>query len=525
MLPRKQQLWEVPITDALRRGRVNVALGLTPLEEDEGVVRLDLVLRADGVADRPLDTIESKEVGWHDVAVDFDATGLTNPRLALERKMVYGSFGRLLRSAVSVPAVWPRAPAQQPSVILVSLDTLRADRVGAYGDAAARTPVLDALARAGVMFTDAYSPAMWTLPSHASLFYGVHLPDTPNGLVTNHREAAALGVPPLPLPEILRQHGYATAGFTGGGFLGLPFDFHRGFDIYYQFPQPTETNGCPPQRFDGEQVFQRADQWLRIYGDRPFFLFVHTYDVHDRCPFIPPDAGGFGTWPPLDDATQAKLQAHYRDLIARTDGRLGTLLETLRDVGADERTIVIVTSDHGEGLSEHDQRGHSCKLRPYEEIVRVPLLVRDPRRPEPARITTPVSLIDIAPTVLGLLDIARPDWMRGHLLPGLGLPSPQPPAPVTVLCDRELALRDGADKLIATYGAADRDELYDIVADPHEATNRAATAPTTLQALRDLAKRAWQPSQFSPEPAANPVEAQPLDPAARERLRALGYMD
>jgi arylsulfatase A-like enzyme len=526
VLPRRPQEQELPLPAGTPVVRVRVALGLTPLENETGVVALRVGLRGDGVPDRVLQRIEARDVGWHDVTVDVDATGITNPRLLLARELVSGSIGRLLRSAVSVPSLSPPGASARPSVLLVSLDTLRADRVGAYGDTAARTPVLDGLARAGIMYTDAYSPAMWTLPSHAGLFYGTHLPDTPAGLASQGRAEAALGVPPLPLPELLRQHGYATAGFTGGGFLGLPFDFRRGFDTYYEFPQPNLNGGCPPERFDGAEVFRRADAWLRDNGERPFFLFVHTYDVHDRCPFLPPGApGGFGSWPALDDAAQARLQAHYRDLIARADARLGALLRTLHEVGADRRTIVIVTSDHGEGLSEHDQRGHSCALRPYEELVRVPLLIRDPQRPGPERITVPVSLIDLAPTVLALLDVAPPDWMRGHLLPGLGLASPDPPAPVVVLCDRQLALRDGTDKLIATYESAATDELYDLAADPHEASNRAAAAPDTLAALRARAARTWQPSQFDHKgAAASPVQADTLDPAARERLRALGYL-
>ncbi|HSP95637.1 MAG TPA: sulfatase, partial [Candidatus Dormibacteraeota bacterium] len=345
------------------------------------------------------------------------------------------------------------------------------------------------------------------------------------GLRGQHRDDAALGIPELPLTEILRQHGYATAAFTGGGFLGPPFDFGRGFDVFYAFPQPKHAEGCSPERFDGDEVFRRAGEWLRTNGTRPFFLFVHTYDVHDRCPFLPPGAADqFGSWPPLSDSQQAALQAHYRTLITRTDRKVGDLLDQVTALGARDRTVVIVTSDHGEGLSEHDQRGHSCRLRPYEEIVRVPLMLRDPTRlPAGRRIDTPVSLLDIAPTVLTLLDIAPPAWMTGHLLPGLGLPSPTPPAPVVVLCDRQMALRDGRDKLLARYGALDTDELYDIVADPHESTNRTTAAPDTLRALRALAAQTWQPSQFD-EQENNPVDTKTLDPAARERLRALGYM-
>ena len=525
-MPRIEAVRELPLAGADRLGRLNVALGLTPPEDPASTVQLAVALRGDGQDDLLLDRLETGATGWHELSVGVDARALTNPRLVITRSLASGDPSRMQRSVTSMPVLAREPSPALPSVILFSLDTLRADRVGAYGDVAARTPVLDGLARRGTLFTDAYSPSLWTLPSHSGLFYGAHLPSPPAGLRGQGRADAALGIPALPLPEILRRHGYATAAFTGGGFLGPPFDFARGFETFFAFQPVYTKESCPPERFDGPAVFRRAEAWLRANKHRPFFLFVHTYDVHDRCPFVPPGSGEFGAWPDLDAERQAALQQHYRDLVAETDGRMGGLLEALAGSGTADRTLIVVASDHGEALSEHGQRGHSCTLRPYEEVSRVPLILQGGGRvPAGQRIETPVSLIDVAPSILSLLDIAPPAWMAGRPLPGLGLAHPDPPPPVVVRCDRQMALRVGDAKLLATFGAPERDELYDLAGDPEEARNRADADADTLARLRALAAAAWIPSQFPPEAVPAPVDEETLDPAARERLRALGYLE
>lgn len=526
ILARDQQSHEIALAGDLLRSHLNVALGLPPPEEAEGSIRLEVALRGDGVEDRVLQRLDARAPGWHDVFVEVDASGLVNPRLVLSRTAVDASIGRLMRSVISMPMLAPDGGEPRTSVLLLSLDTLRADRVGAYGDAAGQTPVLDGLARRGTLFSDAYSPSLWTLPSHVSLLYGAHLPDTPDSLRTKGRAAAALDIPAEPLPELVRRQGYTTAAFTGGGFVGPPFDFSTGFDVFYAFQQTPAQDECRPERFDGPQVFDRASAWLRVNAHRPFFLFVHTYDVHDRCPFVPAGSGDFGTWPELSDERQAALQQYYRALITQTDARVGALLDVLVASGAAERTLVVVTSDHGEALSEHGQRGHSCSLRPYEEVSRVPLILAGGGRvPAGQRVATPVSLIDVAPSILGLLDIPAPAWMPGRPLPGLGLAHPDPPAPVAVLCDRQMALRIGDAKLLAEHGRPERDELYDLAADPNEAHNRAGEDGTTLARLRAVADATWQPLHFKAQEDDPPVDATTLDPAARERLRALGYLE
>jgi arylsulfatase A-like enzyme len=404
----------------------------------------------------------------------------------------------------------------------VSIDTLRADFTGPYGRATARTTALDRLAREGTVYEQAYSPSTWTLPSHVSLFFGSNLPETPAILRRDARIAADTSIADRSLATILRGAGYLTAGFTGGGFLDWPFDLPRGFDTYFAFQQPPRT-ACAAERFDGATVFARALVWLRTNHQRPFFLFVHTYDVHDRCPFMP-DVDAVGAWPELSAARNRELLAYYDGLISATDQRLAALLDTIDELGLRDSTLLIVTSDHGEAFSEHDARGHGCDMRPYEELSRVPLLLRFAQRvPAGARVATPISLIDVAPTALALLGLPSEAWMQGRLLPDLGLAAaPSGDRPVYVHCGDALAVRRGPFKLITSRAARYPDELYDLAQDAHE-QHKLADHDTERAQLRADAAQFWTQAVglSSPPPWA---PAQQLDESTKERLRALGYI-
>ena len=157
-----------------------------------------------------------------------------------------------------------------PSVILISIDTLRADRLGSYGAVTNETSTLDRVAKQGIVYERAYSPSSWTLPSHRSMLTGRYPAD-----VSTDTQSVA---------EIFRAGGYATAAFTGGGVVSERWGFDRGFDTFYAYEHPSAPSEfCPPGRFDGAEVFKRARAWLHDSGPQPFFLFIHTYVVHDRC--------------------------------------------------------------------------------------------------------------------------------------------------------------------------------------------------------------------------------------------------
>ena len=492
------------------------ATGLRPGEPT--TIRFDVWLRDAAGVDRQIFSRDMSQPGWVGGRVDLAGQTLTGATLVFRRSLLEGKQWRLLQSSWGDPVITTGADlAPKSSVILISLDTLRADRIGLGGHAAARTPALDALGRAGVWYRNAYSPSAWTLPSHASLFYGQHLPSVP--------EEAFAADPDTPgrlwsLAELLRRAGYLTAGFSGGGYLANNFGFSRGFDTYYAFEQaPAAPGSCRPDRFDGKEVFARAQAWLQERGRAGFFLFLHTYDIHDRCPFRAADMPMSEPWSLQPSQDHGPLLAFYDDLIASTDALVGKLVAELARLGLAETTLIVITADHGEFFAEHGLRGHGCLPKPYEQLVRVPLIVRYPNViPARGEIVEPVSLIDVAPSILALLGVAIPADMRGTVLPGVGLDARHQPRPIYEVCDDKLMVRDGPTKLITSRSGAFPDELYDLAADPGETASLASDG-ARLAPLKAAAQAFQQTLQSSAQKAAAPQ----LDEGTKERLRALGY--
>lgn len=380
-------------------------------------------------------------------------------------------------------------------MLLVTIDTLRADRVGAYGDAAARTPRLDALAREGTLFEAAFSPVPLTLPAHATLLTGLLPPQ--HGVRGNG--SFALGPDPRTLAEALKQRGLATAAFVGGFPLARRFGLDRGFDVY-----DDAMERAPGLHFDfaerrADRVVAGATTWLaRTAG--PAFLWVHLYDPH--APYDPPEA--------YRDADP------YRGEIAFADAMLGRLLDAW-----DARpgpSVVAVTSDHGEAFGEHGEESHGLFV--YDTTLRVPLVLREPDRRAPRRVAASVGIADVAATLAELAG--------AEALPGQSLlrPAPRGDAPAArplyaeTLAPRldfgwsELrSLREGRYK----YIRAPRAELYDLAADAGESENLLDSRPELamrMSAALDAALGGFGDAQSRRGP----------DPEAAERLRALGYV-
>ncbi len=316
---------------------------------------------------------------------------------------------RLALSAVALVAcggeddgAGARDVGDRPDVLLVTLDTLRTDRVGAYGHEGGATPRLDALAARGTLFEQAYSPAPMTLPAHASLMTGLLPPE--HGARVNGLHRLADDVPTL--AERLSAEGFRTGAFVAAFVLDEQFGLARGFDVYdddltdaYEQVVSEQLSVYRP----GEHVVDSALAWLDSLGDDPFFAWVHLYDAH--FPWHPHGGGD-------DDAAGT-----YEGEVAYADAQLGRLLDDLRARGRLDDTLVVVVADHGEGLGDHGELEHAYLLD--EEVLHVPLVIAGPGVAEGARVPSLVPTEDVQPTLLDLLGLADDDARTRSLVPAL----------------------------------------------------------------------------------------------------------
>lgn len=410
-----------------------------------------------------------------------------------------------------------------PNVLFVLVDTLRVDRLMPYGYERETSPSLAALAARGTVFEHAYAPAPWTLPSMVGLMTG-----RSPGVVSRGTPGSFALPDELPvLAEEMATRGYATAGFYGNPTLHAGNGFARGFDIFHT-PPPEPAS----LRLHADSILDRAVPWLRErqegHPERPFFLYLHFLDPHDpylnpaneerRWPWLPAYAG------PLDGASihglytgavelvdrqadVAWLSALYDGEVAYVDRAVGELLEALEpEVLAN--TLVVVTADHGEELQDHGGWKHGETL--YQEQIRVPLILRWDAGPVAAgaRISDPVSLLDLMPTVLAAAGGEIPAGLEGvDLLPRLAAAEPLPrrahyarhfgrgplragvvlPPHKLVLFNRA-ATFEPTDEVEAHLWRLDlerleRVELFDLAADPHERRNLAAERPQVVARL------------------------------------------
>ncbi len=390
----------------------------------------------------------------------------------------------------------PAVSSTARHVVLVTIDTLRADRVGAYGYAAAKTPAIDAIAAAGLRVGQAFATAPVTLTSHASLLSGLYPPAhgaRHNGI------AMAPGVPTL--ATILKAQGFATGAFVGAFPLERRFGLAAGFDVYGD-RLPRLENGKPADERPGEDVVDEALAWRRGTGAARTFLWVHLFEPH--APYRNPTDG-------------RPVAVRYDEDVAEADRQVGRLVAGLGSERAS--TLVVVAADHGEAFGEHGEIGHSLFV--YDTTLRVPLVLQGPGV-VPGTAPGPLSLVDVAPTVLGLLGVPAPA-MDGRAFAG---PTAVAFDPSRVLyADTEAPWRDfGWSPLrsVRTGGLkfiqAPTPELYDVAQDAGESSNLLPARASALAPLRAALAEAVR--DRVPVSADTP----PMDADARRRLQALGYL-
>jgi arylsulfatase A-like enzyme/cytochrome c-type biogenesis protein CcmH/NrfG len=381
------------------------------------------------------------------------------------------------------------------SLILVTIDTLRADRVGAYGYQPARTPAFDSVARAGARFDRAYATAPITLTSHASLLTGRY----PPGHGARHNGMAMSEKVPT-VATALEAAGFATAAFVSAFPLDKRFGLERGFDDYDDVTE-RGGDGRPLNERPGIETARRARAWLEAHRSQRFFLWLHVFDPH----------APYGD--PATSATRS-LAARYDDEVATADRATAFLLEGLGEAAAS--TLIVIAADHGEAFGEHGEVGHSIFV--YDTTLRVPLAMRGPGVPEARTLNSPVSLVDVAPTALALLGVTGFDADGINLAPVF---QSDDAAARTIYAESFAPLFDfGWSPLRSVrddkwkYIAAPRAELYDISTDASEARNLESQDPQRAAQLLARVER------FGPGDASG---AQPNVEAAN-RLRALGYL-
>jgi arylsulfatase A-like enzyme/Flp pilus assembly protein TadD len=400
-----------------------------------------------------------------------------------------------------------RGPARPdgPSVLLVTIDTLRADHVGAYGDADAETPRLDALAVEGALFETAIASTPLTLPSHTSILTGKHPPHH----AVRHNGIFLLDASHVTLAERFREAGFATAAVVGAAVLEGHYGIAQGFEHYDDraFDHAASATGYPERR--AGQVTDAALAWLAT-APTPFFLWVHYYDPHGAYRPPPPFAERFAARP-------------YDGEIAYVDRELGRLLD---GIAAERlaRTVVAVTSDHGESLGEHGEATHAYTL--HDAALRVPWLLRGPGVPAGRRVAGVVSSVDVAPTLLALAGLPPlPDADGRDLTPRLaGAPAPPGAAvyaeTLATLLDHGWAPLFAARSDAHLYVRAPRAELYDVASDPTQTHDLAASQPEAA-AARVPELEAVLSGVLAAEREGRRVA---LDARARAVLAALGYL-
>ena len=413
----------------------------------------------------------------------------------------------LLLLVLAFAGVWycQWRPETIQNVLLISIDTCRADHLSCYGYSLPTTPNIDAIAAEGVLFENAVSPVPLTLPAHASMLTGTIPPY--HGIHDN--EGQRLGDASITLPELLQEHDVTTGAIIGAFVLDAEFGLNQGFDSYDdRFDDEQNSAGTVERR--GEEVSHRANLWLEQHQKDRFFLFLHFYDPH--LSYDPPE--------PFKSRFRDNL---YAGEIAYTDHCIGQVLDKLRLLDLYDSTLIVITSDHGESLGEHGEATHGYYM--YQSTVKVPLIVRSPDLPVGKRIIKTAGLIDICPTVCGLFKVPVPAEVHGEDLSVALSGQASSPDARTLYCESLLPTGYDCNPLLGVasdkwkYIRTTQPELYDLETDPNEIQNVVERFPQQVRVLHDELQ--WiLDNQTTSRGHAQSV----LDSETRVRLESLGYV-
>ncbi len=392
------------------------------------------------------------------------------------------------------------------NVLLITLDTTRADRLGCYGYSKAKTPNLDYLAANGVLFSHAYSPVPLTCPSHCSILTGTY----PLFHQVRNNGTYYLSSELKTLAESLKEKGLQTAAFVSSFTVDSRFGLDQGFDIYDDQLSPGQTFKALTSERKADKVFASFSQWLDVSRTTPFFAWVHFFDPH--LPYEPPS-------PYLEQFPDDP----YDGEVAYMDFYVGKILDKLKEKGILAGTLIIAAGDHGEAFGEKQEKGHGVFI--YESTMRIPLIFyAENNLPKGKTVEARVRLIDIMPSVLDMLDVERPADVQGFsLLPFIeGKKKGDLSSYIESYYPREnfgwaelVGLLEGEWK----YIKAPQEELYNLHQDPQEQVNLIREQSMVAMKMRDKLEEIIQDS-ISPLTA----EKRNLTAEERERLRSLGYV-
>lgn len=446
----------------------------------------------------------------------------------------------LLAGFGSRPEVWKgmfRGKPKQWNVVLIVVDALRADRLGAYGSKKAVSPQIDKIAASGVVFDNCFAPLPMTQPSFSTMFTSLY--PVSHGVLRND---VALSPKAVTLAEILKLHGWQTGAVVGASNLDSVFGLNQGFEFYEDSlgrkmdPEIKLVDRMKRWERSAEKVNQIVTQWLDKRPQKQnFFLMVHYYDPHK--PYQPP--------PPFDSMYDripgdkiSEANALYDGEVTYVDREIGHLLDELSKRHLRENTLIMITADHGEGLGDHNWMTHIWKI--YDEAVHIPLIIAGPGIPAGRRVNGLVENVDYTPTVLDYLNLPLQSQFEGHsflpLIQGseteirqyVLLEKAKPPLNFKELEPdwqkfpySQWAIRTHTEKFI--WSSDRKHEYYDLTRDPHELNNLFSTEHEKAMSLfqRGAAFRALFPRYNFIAPAVRSKDGN----AADEALRALGYLN